>query len=65
MLSMVLEKKYDATPLQVLTDKQTRERVQRLAAAMSEPGEKVSQAELFRRILDEALPVFEARYGLG
>lgn len=62
---MVLEKKYDATPLQVLTDTPTRERIQRIAAAASEPGNKVSQAALFREALDIALPVLEERYGLG
>lgn len=63
---MVLEKKYDSTPLQVLTDTPTRERLRKLAEAMSQPGQKkVSQAEVFRKALEIALPVLEGQHGLG
>lgn len=62
---MALEKKYDETPLQVLTDKETRARVRRLAQTLSvTEGQKVSQAEVMRRILAEGLPIYEKRHGV-
>lgn len=57
---MALEKKYDATPLQVLTDKVTRARIVRLKAATGR-----SQAQIMRDILDVGLPMMEEMHGLG
>lgn len=57
---MALEKKYDATPLQVLTDKVTRARIVRLKAVTGR-----SQAQIMRDILDFALPRMEELHGLG
>lgn len=57
---MALEKKYDATPLQVLTDKATRARIVRLKAVTGR-----SQAQIMRDILDVGLPVHEEMHGLG
>lgn len=56
---MALEKKYDATPLQVLTDKATRARIVRLKA---ETGR--SQAQIMRDILEIGLPMMEDLWGL-
>jgi hypothetical protein len=57
---MALEKKYDATPLQVLTDKATRARIVRLKEATGR-----SQAQIMRDILDVGLPMYEEMHGLG
>lgn len=57
---MALEKKYDATPLQVLTDKVTRARIRRLKAHTG-----LSQAAVVREILDFGLPKMEELHGLG
>jgi hypothetical protein len=57
---MALEKKYDATPLQVLTDKVTRARIVRLKAQTGR-----SQAQIMRDILDVGLPMYEEMHGLG
>lgn len=57
---MALEKKYDATPLQVLTDKATRARIVRLKAVTGR-----SQAQIMRDILDVGLPMYEEMQGLG
>ena len=57
---MALEKKYDATPLQVLTDKATRERVRRLSRSTG-----LSQAAVCREILAVGLPMMEEMHGLG
>ena len=56
---MALEKKYDETPLQVLTDKQTRARIRR---AKDKTGR--SQAQIVRDILDVGLPMFEEMNGI-
>lgn len=60
MDSMALEKKYDETPLQVLTTKQTRARIRRIK---SHTG--ASQAQIVRDILDVGLPMYEEMHGLG
>lgn len=57
---MALEKRYDATPLQVLTDKPTRERIRRLARTTG-----LSQAAVMREILGVGLPMMEEMHGLG
>lgn len=57
---MALEKKYDATPLQVLTDKATRARIVRLKAVTGR-----SQAQIMRDILDIGLPMYEEMQGIG
>lgn len=57
---MALEKKYDATPLQVLTDKVTRERIRRLNRVTGR-----SQAQVMRDILEVGLPMMEEIHGLG
>lgn len=57
---MALEKKYDATPLQVLTSKATRQRIVRLSKQTS-----LSQAAVVREILDVGLPMMEEMHGLG
>lgn len=57
---MALEKKYDATPLQVLTDKVTRERIRRLSRATGS-----SQAQVMRDILEVGIPMMEQMHGLG
>lgn len=56
---MALEKKYDATPLQVLTDKVTRARVMRAAKMTGR-----SQAQVCRDILEVGLPMFEELNGI-
>lgn len=56
---MALEKKYDATPLQVLTDKPTRARIVRLNKVTGR-----SQAQVMRDILDIALPMMEDLWGI-
>jgi predicted DNA-binding protein len=60
MDTMALEKKYDATPLQVLTDKATRERIRRLARVTAR-----SQAQVMRDILEVGIPMMEEMHGLG
>lgn len=55
-----LEKKYDATPLQVLTDRETRARIVRLKKHTGR-----SQAQIMRDILDVGLPMYEELHGLG
>lgn len=60
MDSMALQKKYDATPLQVLTSKETRQRVQRLSRQTS-----LSQAAVVREILEIGIPMMEELHGLG
>jgi hypothetical protein len=57
---MALEKKYDATPLQVLTDRATRAR---LVRAKNLTGR--SQAQIMRDILEIGLPMFEEMNGIG
>lgn len=57
---MALEKKYDATPLQVLTDKPTRARIVRLKEHVGR-----SQAQIMRDILEIGLPMYEEMHGLG
>lgn len=57
---MALEKKYDETPLQVLTDKETRARIRRLK---DQTG--LSQAAIVREILAVGLPMMEEMHGLG
>lgn len=57
---MALEKKYDETPLQVLTDKVTRARVRRLTKHTG-----LSQAGVVREILAVGLPMMEELHGLG
>lgn len=57
---MALEKKYDATPLQVLTDRATRARIVRLKERTGR-----SQAQIMRDILEVGLPMFEEMNGLG
>ena len=59
MDTMALEKRYDATPLQVLTDKVTRARIVRLKAATGR-----SQAQVMRDILSIGLPIMEDLWGL-
>jgi hypothetical protein len=56
---MALEKKYDATPLQVLTDKATRARIVRLKDVTGR-----SQAQVMRDILDVGLPMYEELWGV-
>lgn len=56
---MALEKKYDATPLQVLTDKPTRARIVRLKEATGR-----SQAQVMRDILEVGLPMMEELWGI-
>lgn len=58
--AVALEKKYDETPLQVLTDRATRARIVRLK---SHTGR--SQAQIVRDILEIGLPMFEEMHGLG
>lgn len=57
---MALEKRYDETPLQVLTDKVTRARIRR---AKNLTGR--SQAQIVRDILEVGLPMFEEMNGIG
>lgn len=57
---MALEKKYDETPLQVLTDKGTRARIVR---GKTHTGR--SQAQIVRDILEIGLPMWEEMNGLG
>jgi len=47
-------KKYNATPLQVLTDVEMREDIRRVAAQYG-----VSQAEMVRRVIAASLPYFD------
>jgi len=47
-------KKFDATPLQVLTDVPMRNDIRRIAAQYG-----VSQAEMVRRVLAASLPLFD------
>lgn len=54
-----LEKKYDATPLQVLTDKATRARIVRLKNATGR-----SQAQIMRDLIAFGLPRMEDLWGL-
>lgn len=58
---MALEKRYDETPLQVLTDKETRARIRRL----KDHGAAPSQAAVVREILEVGLPMMEEMHGLG
>lgn len=57
---MALEKKYDETPLQVLTDKITRARIRRIKTLTGR-----SQAAICRDILEIGLPMYEEMNGLG
>lgn len=57
---MALEKRFDETPLQVLTDKVTRARIQR---GKKHTGR--SQAQIVRDILEVGLPMWEEMNGLG
>lgn len=57
---MALEKKYDETPLQVLTDKVTRARIRRLSKHTG-----MSQAAVVRELIDFGLPMMEELHGLG
>lgn len=56
---MPLEKKYDETPLQVLTDKQTRAVIRYAAKRTGR-----SQAQVVRDILEVGLPMFCEMNGL-
>lgn len=56
---MPLEKKYDATPLQVLTDTKTRQRIRRLHRVTGR-----SQAQIMRDLIDFGLPKMEAMWGI-
>lgn len=56
---MALEKRYDATPLQVLTDKATRARIVRLKEVTGR-----SQAQVMRDILEVGLPMMEDVWGI-
>lgn len=56
---MALQKKYDETPLQVLTDKETRARIRRAARRTGR-----SQAQVCRDILEVGLPMFEEMNGI-
>jgi predicted DNA-binding protein len=60
MDNVPLEKKYDATPLQVLTDTATRERVRRLRRVTGR-----SQAQVVRDILEVGLPMMEELWGVS
>ena len=51
---MALEKRFDETPLQVLTDKVTRARIRRGNKATGR-----SQAQIVREILEVGLPMWE------
>jgi predicted DNA-binding protein len=55
-----MEKRYDETPLQVLTDKETRLRIRRLKEQTG-----LSQAAIVREILAVGLPMMEEMHGLG
>ena len=57
---MALEKQFDATPLQVLTDSETRARIQRGKTATGR-----SQAQIVRDILEIGLPMWEEMNGLS
>jgi predicted DNA-binding protein len=57
---VVLQKQFDETPLQVLTDKVTRARIRRLKTHTGR-----SQAQIVRDILDVGLPMYEEMQGLG
>lgn len=57
---MALEKKYDETPLQVLTSKIMRGRVKRLARVTG-----LSQAAVIREILDVGVPIMEDLHGIS
>lgn len=57
---MALEKKFDETPLQVLTDKVTRARIRHASKVT-----RRSQAQVVRDILEVGLPMFEEMNGLG
>lgn len=57
---MALEKQFDETPLQVLTDKATRARIRRL----KDHGAAPSQAAVVREILAVGLPMMEQMWGL-
>lgn len=57
---MALEKLYDETPLQVLTDKETRARIRRAKKLTGR-----SQAQIVRDILEVGLPMFEEMNGIG
>lgn len=57
---MALEKRYDETPLQVLTDKVTRARIRRAKAKTGR-----SQAQILRDILEVGLPMFEELHGIA
>lgn len=56
---MPLKKIYDATPLQVLTTKEVRDRIRGAAAKTG-----LSQAAVMRDILDHGLTSFEYRHGI-
>jgi predicted DNA-binding protein len=57
---MALEKRYDETPLQVLTDKVTRARIRRLAKRTGR-----SQAQVCRDILEVGIPMMEEMHGIS
>lgn len=57
---MALEKLYDATPLQVLTSKETRARIVRLKEVTG-----LSQAAVVREILAVGIPMMEEMQGLS
>jgi len=59
-IAVALQKQFDATPLQVLTDKVTRERIRRLARVTGR-----SQAQVMRDILQVGIPMMEDMHGLG
>jgi len=57
---MALEKKFDETPLQVLTDRETRARIRRLKDVTGR-----SQAQVCRDLFEVALPMMEEMWGLA
>lgn len=57
---MALQKKYDETPLQVLTTRRIRARIRRLKTRTGR-----SQAAILRDMIDIALPMYEEMHGLG
>lgn len=54
-----LEKRYDETPLQVLTDKVTRARIRRGKTLTGR-----SQAQILRDIIEFGLPLWEEAHGI-
>lgn len=59
MDGMALEKRYDSTPLQVLTDTETRDRIRALKERTG-----LSQAAVVREILAVGIPMMEELHGM-